>query len=248
MQKKEKVESFIDIVFELICMKNKGFSKWIKKIFLTSEETLFNKFREHTMLSLKAIDILIDLYADDKNNKERLYYWIEKIEKQGDELSSQIINAILDGAIMVSLQNYLISLTDILDDILDTIHFLAGETLRKKYFARLKNQKIIEIENNIGNYILHSKKSIELLKKLTEDAINGKWNKIREIVALIERNEEEGDDIKHSLINEIYRGWEEIKEPYFSHLVHFIYEIDELEDLAEDASDMILMALQHIKS
>lgn len=230
-------------------MKNKGFFNWIKRILLTSEETLFSRFREHVMLSLKAIDILIELYSTkEENKKEKLFYWIEKIEKEGDELSNQIINDILDGAIMVNLQNYLISLTDILDDILDTVHFLAGETLRKKYFVQLKNQRIREIEDNIGNYILHSKKSIELLRELTENAVNGKWMGIRGIVTLIERNEEEGDDIKHSLIDEIYKEWKEIKEPYFSHLIHFIYEIDELEDLAEDASNMILMALQHIKS
>ncbi len=229
-------------------MKQKLFG-WVKKIFLTSEEELFIKFREHIMLSLNAIDILIKLYGNGEGeDRERLYHWIEKIEKEGDELSSQIINNILDGAIVVNLQNYLITLTDILDDILDTIHFLAGETLRKRYFIKLRNKKVEEIEGNIGDYIIHSKKSIVFLKKLSETVISGEWTEIRKTVVLIERNEEEGDDIKHLLIDEIYKRWEEIKDPYFSHLIHFIYEIDKLEDLAEDASGMILMAIQHIKS
>lgn len=227
-------------------MKNKKFSIWIRKLFLTTEEELFKKFGRHIKLSCDAIENLIKLYEN--RDDQKLYHWIEKIEKEGDELSSDIVNAILDGAVVVGLQDYLINLTDILDDILDTIHFLGGETLRKKYFDKMRNKEIIEIEDNIGSYIGHSRKSIELLRKLLEETINGDWNRVREIVAMIEQNEEEGDEIKHTLIDEIYREWERIREPYFSHLIHFIYEIDEIEDLAEDASEMILMVLQHIKS
>ena len=91
-------------------------------------------------------------------------------------------------------------------------------------------------------------KSIEELIKLLDKVISGEWEDIIDITTRIEEIEEEGDDMKHLLIDEIYSKWEQVREPYFSYLVHFIYMIDELEDLCEGASNIILITLQHIRT
>ncbi len=223
------------------------FSK-LKDMFITQEITLFQELRRHTELSKKGVDLLIEAYEGNVGKKDHLYKEIEKLEKEGDSLSNEVTRLILDGAIIVSLQNYLITLMDILDNILDTIHFLGGETYRRVYFEKIRTREVRAIEKKVLNYLKHSKKSIEELIKLFDKVISGGWDDIIEITSRIEEIEEEGDDMKHLLIDEIYSKWESIREPYFSYLVHFIYMIDELEDLCEDASNIILITLQHIRT
>jgi predicted phosphate transport protein (TIGR00153 family) len=220
----------------------------IKDMLITQEITLFQELRRHTYLSLKAVELLIEAYEGNADRRNHLYRKIEKLEKEGDRLSNEITRLILDGAIIVSLQNYLITLMDILDNILDTIHFLGGETYRREYFEKIRTKEVRAIEKKILNYLKHSMKSIEELIKLLDKVISGEWEDIIDITTRIEEIEEEGDDMKHLLIDEIYSKWEQVREPYFSYLVHFIYMIDELEDLCEDASNIILITLQHIRT
>jgi predicted phosphate transport protein (TIGR00153 family) len=218
----------------------------IKGMFLTQELNLFKEFKRHVYLSKRGLELLIDAFESDLEKERELYKEIEKLEKEGDRLSNETTRLILDGAIVVSLQNYLITLMDTLDNILDTIHYLGGETYRRRHFEKLRNKDAIDMEKKILGYLRHSENSINQLMILFDNVISGDWGGVVSQVSRIESLEEEGDDIKHKLIDEIYSKWERIDEPYFSFLTHYIYEIDELQDLSEDASNIILIALQHV--
>lgn len=219
----------------------------IKELFLTQEVNLFKNMKYHIQLSKEALNLLIDAQSAVSSEKNKIYKKIEEIEKRGDNLANQITQQIFEGAIIVSLQNYLINLVDILDNILDTIHFLAGETYRKRHFKQLISKETLNIESKIKNYLIFTLNSLEKLIELMDIVLEGKWDKVVEIVSEIEKIEEDGDEQKHNLVDEIYSNWQKIKEPYYSYLIHYIYMIDDIQDLTEDTSNIMLLVIQHIK-
>ncbi len=214
----------------------------LKKSLTHKERELFTKFEEHIQLSLLAIDILIDIIPTcNYNDIYQKYLKIEEYEKKGDKLASILNELTFTGAIVLGLQSYLTSLIDIVDDILDIIHFLSGEVIRKCYLIELRSDEAAKLEYEICKYMRHSKLAIKKLHDLMELVKSGDWSTIQKIVSEIENIEEEGDSIKHLLLDELYANWKNIREPYFSVIKNFIYEIDKIEDKCEDASNLILL-------
>lgn len=226
-------------------MKNILNNLWRKLV--KREIEILNRISDLIDLSIKSIDVLL-ITIDDEGDIDIALKTIEEYEKMGDEIVSVLTDSILGGAIMIPLQNYVLKLIDILDDILDTIHVISIEEARKKYFRRIRSKKALEIENKIYRYLKLSRESITKLKILIENIISGEWIELLPLTKEIERMEEEGDDFKNRIIEEIYMNWHNIREPYFSYLTNYTYMIDQIQDLTEDASNMLLMLIQHMRT
>ncbi len=219
----------------------------LKDLLSTHEKDMLKAIKQHIELSIKALSLLIEQFEREGEEDKKLYRGeIERLEKRGDLSVSKLTKLIFGGAVMVPLQNYLIKLIDIIDDILDTIHFLSGEDYRKLYFKRLRGEKAREVEEEILNYLKYTSKALEKLNEMVTYAINNEWETLVKLSEEVEKIEEEGDDIKHHMIDEIYRNWDKIREPYFSYLTQFIYMVDQIQDLTEDASNMLLITIQYM--
>ena len=219
----------------------------IKNLLSTNEKLMLENIKTHIQLCIEAMDLLIKQVTEEAEEaKERLRRRIENIEKEGDRLVSSQTKMIMGGAIMVPLQNHLVKLIDIIDNILDTIHFLSGEDYRRLYFKRLRSSKAREIEQEIIEYLKFTRSGLDKLLEMIDLAISNQWNQLVESSNKIEEFEEEGDDKKHQMIENIYRNWDKIREPYFSYLTQYVYMIDEIQDLSEDAANMILITIQYM--
>lgn len=219
----------------------------IKDLLSIHEKLMLEYIRDHIQLSVNALELLTKQVEEEREEYKQNYKKeIEEMEKEGDKLVSKLTKMILGGAVMVPLQNYLIKLIDIIDDILDTIHFLSGEDYRKLYFKRLRSEKARDIEIEILEYLKHTQKALTSLMEMITLAINNKWNDIVVKSEEIETLEERGDDMKHIMIENIYKNWDKIREPYFSYLTQYIYMIDQIQDLIEDASNMLLITIQYM--
>ena len=208
---------------------------------------MLENIRDHVQLSINALELLIKQVEEEREDYKQGYKKeIEEMEKIGDKLVSKLTKMILGGAVMVPLQNYLIKLIDIIDNILDTIHFLSGEDYRKLYFKRLRSEKARDIETEILEYLKYTQGALTSLMEMITLAIDNKWNEIVAKSEEIETLEERGDDMKHIMIENIYRNWDKIREPYFSYLTQYIYMIDQIQDLIEDASNMLLITIQYM--
>ena len=228
-------------------MSTLGIIDKIKDLLSTHEKLMLENIRDHVQLSLDALELLIKQVEEEREDYKQEYKKeIEEMEKRGDKLVSKLTKMILGGAVMVPLQNYLIKLIDIIDNILDTIHFLSGEDYRKLYFKRLRSEKARDIETEILGYLKYTAGALTSLMEMITLAIENKWNEIVAKSEEIETLEERGDDMKHIMIENIYKNWDKIREPYFSYLTQYIYMIDQIQDLIEDASNMLLITIQYM--
>jgi len=219
----------------------------IKDLLSTHEKLMLENIRDHVQLSINALELLIKQVEEEREEYKQVYKKeIEEMEKKGDKLVSKLTKMILGGAVMVPLQNYLIKLIDIIDNILDTIHFLSGEDYRKLYFKRLRSEKARDIETEILEYLKYTQEALTSLMEMITLAIDNKWSDIVVKSEEIETLEERGDDMKHIMIENIYKNWDKIREPYFSYLTQYIYMIDQIQDLIEDASNMLLITIQYM--
>lgn len=219
----------------------------IRDILSTNERLMLECIKDHLNLSIDALEILIKQFNEEREEQKLIFKKkVEDLEKKGDKLVSKLTKMVFGGAVMVPLQNYLLKLIDIFDDILDTIHFLSGEDYRKLYFKRLRSITARDLEQEILEYLKYTKKPLQSLLEMLNLAIDNKWEGIVQTSEKIEALEESGDDMKHQMIENIYRNWDKIREPYFSYLTQYIYMIDEIQDLSEDASNMLLITIQYM--
>jgi uncharacterized protein Yka (UPF0111/DUF47 family) len=56
----------------------------------------------------------------------------------------------------------------------------------------------------------------------------------------IERLEEQGDDVKDAMLDEIYGSWEKLDYASFHNYIQTTIEADDILDLCEDASGLVI--------
>jgi uncharacterized protein Yka (UPF0111/DUF47 family) len=65
-----------------------------------------------------------------------------------------------------------------------------------------------------------------------------------ELAREIERMEEQGDDVKDSMLDEIYGSWEKLDFASFHNYLVTTTEADDILDLCEDASDLVIAIMK----
>jgi uncharacterized protein Yka (UPF0111/DUF47 family) len=65
-----------------------------------------------------------------------------------------------------------------------------------------------------------------------------------ELAKQIERLEEQGDDVKDNMLDEIYGSWEVLDYASFHNYIETTIEADDILDRCEDASDLVIAILK----
>jgi uncharacterized protein Yka (UPF0111/DUF47 family) len=65
-----------------------------------------------------------------------------------------------------------------------------------------------------------------------------------ELARQIERLEEQGDDVKDNMLDEIYGSWEVLDYASFHNYIETTIEADDILDRCEDASDLVIVIMK----
>jgi len=69
-------------------------------------------------------------------------------------------------------------------------------------------------------------------------------NEAIELARQIEQLEEEGDDVKDAMLDELYGSWEKLDYASFHNYLETTIEADDILDLCEDASDLVIAVMK----
>ena len=218
-------------------MVNNGY---LKRLMVVGEKNVMNQLVEFTDLGIKASEYLEEMLLIDLSKMNELNDKIRDIEKKGDDLTLQIKYDITSGAISSNMMDNLIALVDLCDDILDKSYFISRELRRMNYDYKLESKTAYTVMKagyrTFKEMIGRNKVALGLVREILESTDTKSMKDIR---LKIEVLEEEVDEMKDDLIDEIYRNAGDLPYIVFSHLRDLVHKIDDMLDDCEDISDLV---------
>ncbi len=212
---------------------------------IKDEKSLFEELLKLTDYEEKAALVVKNILSCPNNivaEKEKL----KGIEREMDEVIFELKLSIVQGAINPSLIDNILNLIEKFDDNVDTIYFMSREINR--YFLYL-NSNYKNVEGICAFYSIINKmidahlKNINLIKKMlqseNETDFVSNWYKIIKI-------EEEMDDLKDNLLDEIYAKANRLDYLTYLHSVEIIHKGDDIIDTDRDISELIVNIIESI--
>ncbi len=207
----------------------------MERILEGGEEKLILKFNNIVEIGLDAIGALERLIGKGGNIDR-----IRALEKESDEVAFEITENITSGAIAPNLIDNMLELVDKEDNIIDCTYNLAREFLRYKIKDRKLDKKIraklVEMLGLANNALL-------VMKKMHKSSRIDEVSRYRKE---IERLEEEGDEIKDRLFDDVYKEKMDFKT--FYHIIELVHQADDILDNCEDSSDIFMTVMSSIIS
>lgn len=215
----------------------------VRGFFLPGEKEAFARISELARLGEESLDLLTKILSGTHNGLADVESYTAKIsalEKEGDRITQSIEERLGRGSISASLTNDFERLVDSVDSILDRAHSLSRQLRRvtkrplrqaKEFDALIRKEQVRLIE--IGRQQLHTLR--QLLEVAGSDRV-----KALEMAREIEKLEEQGDDVKDAMLDEIYGSWEKLDYASFHNYIQTTIEADDILDLCEDASDLVI--------
>lgn len=219
----------------------------MKGFFLPGEKEAFGRVNELARLGEEALDLLVKILSGTHNGLVDVESYTDKIsalEKEGDMITQSIEEKLGKGSISASLTNDFERLVESVDSVLDRAHSLSRQLRRvtkhplrqaKEIDARIRKDQVRLIE--IGREQLHT------LRQLLDTAGSDRA-KALEMAREIEKLEEQGDDVKDAMLDEIYGSWEKLDYASFHNYIQTTIEADDILDLCEDASDLVIAVMK----
>ncbi|MGC8610779.1 MAG: DUF47 family protein [Thermoplasmata archaeon] len=212
---------------------------------IKDEKSLFEELLKLTDYEEKAALVVKNILSCPNNivaEKEKL----KGIEREMDEVIFELKVSIVQGAINPSIIDNILNLIEKFDDNVDTIYFMSREINR--YFLYL-NSNYKNVEGICAFYSIINKmidahlKNINLIKKMlqseNETDFVSNWYKIIKI-------EEEMDDLKDNLLDEIYQKANRLDYLTYLHSVEIIHKGDDIIDTDRDISELIVNIIESI--
>ncbi|MGC8585146.1 MAG: DUF47 family protein [Thermoplasmata archaeon] len=212
---------------------------------IKNERSLFNEMMKLTEYEEKASVIIKRILSCPKNiisEKEKL----KDVEREMDEVIFEIKLSIVEGAINPSLIDNILNLIEKFDDNVDTIYFMSREINR--YFLYL-NSNYRDTEGICAFYSIINKmidahmENINLIRKMLSSEMESEfvanWTKIIKI-------EEEMDDLKDNLLDEIYEKANRLDYLTYLHSVEIIHKGDDIIDTDRDISELLVNIVETI--
>ncbi|MCD6323657.1 MAG: DUF47 family protein [Desulfurococcales archaeon] len=215
--------------------------KAFRKLLTAGEERLFSKLVTHMDLSVKSMKLVSQLMRENMPDAEVESAIIEVItnEKNGDRITSELVNMVSKGAVPIALLGDIEVLIDKVDDILDLIYFIATEYGRA-FRAGLHRKPIVrEIYKDLMKTALITSKALESLKEELEVALSD-FSKLQILSDRIDIYEDRVDELKSSMLDKLYGFGDGIDPITFNHLVEMIRSFDTVVDSCEDASHLLI--------
>jgi len=164
---------------------------------------------------------------------------VEKLETLADGLHRDAVLAISQGAFFSGMRDDFLELMEEDDEMADAAKDAArilAESPIKPVSFRLLYEKpmttLSDLFNKIQSTVLLLQEAIRALETNSEVAVSRSL--------LVERSEEEADEIKNQLIKSIFAHRADLETLSLLQLRDLIFQMDEIADSAEDASDLVI--------
>lgn len=211
------------------------------------ERQALKDFLPYLDYASEASDLLIRMLRADENELEEINEKIRENERQADDLTMAISGDVTQGAINATLLGHLLSLTETFDDLLDKSLYISREVKRVSQVRKTFDSKSGELTEKcyieFTEMLRTNIKALGLLKKIL---LADKTDSMRKIRKEIEVLEETVDDMKDSVIDTVYRNWNEINYLAFNHVTGMAHKIDDMLDDCEDISDLVMTVVSSI--
>ncbi len=173
---------------------------------------------------------------------------ITELEKKGDLLVTEIETSIATGAISPSLIDDFLRLSERVDGILDSAHSMSREISRVRKYRRDEPKEIeIRIYAEVPKLLDFGTRAAQSLREMITTAKKSPRN-MTIFTERIETLEEQADDVKDSMLDEIFASANTVPYYVYDHLVRLTVEGDDILDRCEDASDIIAIIVAALGS
>lgn len=219
----------------------------VKRFFQLGERDAFARIDELAGLGEESLHLLVKMLTDSPNglsDVEACTNRISTLEKQGDRIVQSLEETFGRGSISAILMREFERLADSVDSVLDRAHALSRQIRRvtkrplrkaKEFDAIIRKEQVRLIE--IGLVQLQD------LRKLFSIA-GSDMKQSLELAKKIEELEEQGDDVKDNMLDEIYGSWELLDYASFHNYLETTIEADDILDRCEDASDLVIAIMK----
>jgi len=219
----------------------------VKGFFQLGERDAFTRIDKLASLGEESLHLLIKILTNSPNGLadiETCTNRISLLEKQGDTIVQSLEEMFGKGSISAILMREFERLADSVDSVLDRAHALSRQIRRvtkrplreaKEFDAIIRKDQVRLIE--IGLVQLQG------LRKLFSIA-GSNMKESLELAKRIERLEEQGDDVKDNMLDEIYGSWEVLDYASFHNYIETTIEADDILDRCEDASDLVIVIMK----
>jgi uncharacterized protein Yka (UPF0111/DUF47 family) len=219
----------------------------IKSFFLPGEKEAFDRIGELARLGEEALNLLVKILSsahDGLAGVEADTARISALEKEGDKITQGLEEELGRGSISASLANDFGRLVDTVDSVLDRAHSLSRQLRRvakrplreaKEFDAAIKKDQIRLVEIGLSQ--------LRILRSLMVIAASDR-SKALEMAREIETLEEQGDDVKDAMLDDIYGSTEKLDFASFNNYIQTTLEADDILDLCEDASDLVIAVMK----
>jgi len=214
---------------------------FLKRFLIVGERNILSRLTNYVDLAQHSLSYLKQMLTLENADYEGLNEKIMLIEKEGDDYTLSMNHDITSGAISSNLMDTLINLVDKCDDLLDDSYFISRE-IRRMMRNHSKNDQpsanlMRDSYSKLAEMLSHGEMALSLVKELFNSAdISIIKTKRKEIESL----EEEVDELKDDLIDEVYRDADNISFLMFNHIISLIHKTDDFLDFCEDISDDVL--------
>lgn len=218
----------------------------IRKLLVPGEQRLLGDLDGMLRMSDESLGLLIALFSSRIVSTDLIVSKTSKItelEKKSDLIVTEIEKNVATGAISPSLIDDFLRLSERVDGILDIAHSMSREVSRV-YKYRKDEPTVIE-----KRIYAEVPKLLELgvlaVRSLLEMIVAAKTTP-REMSIYTERIEsleEQADDLKDSMLDEIFASAGDVPYYVYNHLVRLTVEGDDVLDRCEDASDIIAILI-----
>lgn len=161
---------------------------------------------------------------------------IKALEKQSDELTFDLSEDIMDGAINPAVLRDLLHVTDLMDKVFDDYYFVARE-VNRTVTTGIELPMFDTMSKTFVGMVSIADKQLEILGKLLE--ANG-LDEAKSSRKEIEKLEEDGDELKDSGFDDMYENVKLFDYFSFQHYTTVLKKLDDIQDGLEDMSDLIL--------
>jgi len=227
----------------------------VKGFFVPGEKDAFLRIQELASLGEESLELLVKILSSSGNSTgngthnglhdiEICTERINVLEKMGDKITQSFEEMLGRGSITASIEYDFGRLADNVDSILDRAHGLSRQ-LRRVTRRPLREAKDFDTANRkeMIHLIEIGLTQLRAFRKLLTIAGTNR-NQAIDLAREIERLEEQGDDVKDAMLDELYGSWEKLDYASFHNYLETTIEADDILDLCEDASDLVIAVMK----
>lgn len=220
----------------------------IRDFFTPGEKKLFDVLARHGILTEKAVDQLLGMFRTGLKDPALAAQYtdeITRLEREGDEIVRRLEEEISAGALTAPLTADFARLVDTMDSVLDEAHSISREVRRHcKYYFPGESEVELDIYKKVGKLVLLGRDGVRKLNELVSAGAD--LGKVSSLARAIEDIEEQADDIKDDILDDVYRQAKDLEHWTFHHLIQVTVEVDDMVDNCEDASNLVVAILTSI--